>query len=418
MLWHVGARDQMFGSACLMDVNGDGLEDIIIGGRSAELKAIEGKSGKLLWEFTEVEDTTELRKLGYFNFYNPQVIPDQNRDGQADLLVANGGDVNAAPYDPDRPAGHLFILDSKNGELISKAPMPDGKETYLSAVVAKMHPDDKAYSVIFGTGGETVGGSLYRTTLKEVRKGNLKKAKLLATSSSEKGFIAPPVLADVNQDGTLDVVANAVEGKTYAFDGRTWEQLWVSEFENTEAYSSLAPGYFKEEGKLDIFSIYAKGVWPELNESKQYLLGGSDGVVQYTDSIGFVQTCSPIAADLDRDGLDEALLSVNIQVENIPFMDYYNILLLYDFQANTFLQLTEATPGLNLASTPWIGDLDGDGNFDIIYCSLTETRDVFAMNGMRINLIKTSDKIPQPVKWGAYMGQDYKGVWPSVDNNP
>ena len=99
-------------------------------------------------------------------------------------------------------------------------------------------------------------------------------------------------------------------------------------------------------------------------------------------------------------------------------MDYYNILLLYDFQANTFLQLTEATPGLNLASTPWIGDLDGDGNFDIIYCSLTETRDVFAMNGMRINLIKTSDKIPQAVKWGAYMGQDYKGVWPGADNNP
>ena len=90
-------------------------------------------------------------------------------------------------------------------------------------------------------------------------------------------------------------------------------------------------------------------------------------------------------------------------------MDYYNILLLYDFQANTFLQLTEATPGLNLASTPWIGDLDGDGNFDIIYCSLTETRDVFAMNGMRINLIKTSDKDPSTGQMGSLYGAGLQG---------
>ena len=412
MLWHVGARDQIFGSACIIEANGDGRKDVIIGGRSAELKAIEGHSGKVIWEFTPVSDTAELRKLGLFNFYNPQIIPDQNGDGFEDILVANGGDVNAAPYDPNRPTGHLFIVDSQNGKLLSKAAMPDGKETYMSAVVAKLNPRDKDYSVVFGTGGETVGGSLYLTTLKAIRKGNLKKATCLASSTEEKGFIAPPVLGDINADGTLDIIANAVEGKTYAFDGHTQEKLWVTEFENTEAYSSLAPGYFKEVGKLDLFSIYAKGVWPELNESKQYLLDGLNGEILYNDSIGFVQTCSPIAADLDKDGLDEALLSVNIQVENIPFMDYYNILLLYDFQANTFLQLTEATPGLNLASTPWIGDLDNDGNFDIVYCSLTETRDVFAMNGMRINLIKTSDKIPSPVKWGAYMGQSYQGIFP------
>ncbi|MEM9327063.1 MAG: PQQ-binding-like beta-propeller repeat protein [Bacteroidota bacterium] len=410
MLWHVSARDQIFGSACLLDITGDGTEDVVIGGRSAELKAIDGRSGELIWEFTGESDTTVLRDLGYFNFYNAQIIPDQDGDRQADLLVANGGDVNAAPGDPNRPVGHLFMISGQSGALIAKAAMPDGKETYMSAVVVKLNPKDKDHTVIFGTGGETVGGSLYRTSLKSIRRGNLQKAERLATSTEEKGFIAPPVLLDLNDDGTLDIVANAVEGTTYAFNGRSGDCLWVKGFDNTEAYSSLAPGYFRSPDRLDLFTIYAKGVWPELNDSKQYLLNGDDGSVLYTDSIGFVQTCSPVAADLDRDGLDEILLSVNVKVETPPFVDYYNILALFDFQSNQFVQVTEATPGLNLASTPWIGDLDGDGSFDIIYCSLSETKDMYAMKGMRINLIKTSDEIPKPVQWGAYMGSNYRGV--------
>ncbi|MEM6631888.1 MAG: PQQ-binding-like beta-propeller repeat protein, partial [Bacteroidota bacterium] len=162
LLWKVAARDQIFGSASLLDIDQDGVEDVIIGGRSAELKAINGKSGKLLWEFTSISDTSELRALGYFNFYNPQIIPDQNGDGFSDILVANGGDVNAAPYDPDRPTGHLFVLDSRSGKLLAKASMPDGKETYFSVVVFPSHPDSKELSVVFGTGGETVGGGLYR----------------------------------------------------------------------------------------------------------------------------------------------------------------------------------------------------------------------------------------------------------------
>ncbi|NND33033.1 MAG: hypothetical protein HKN76_10615, partial [Saprospiraceae bacterium] len=51
LLWHVAARDQLFGSAALLDLNGDAIEDVVIGGRSAELKAISGSTGELLWEF-------------------------------------------------------------------------------------------------------------------------------------------------------------------------------------------------------------------------------------------------------------------------------------------------------------------------------------------------------------------------------
>ena len=51
ILWKRAAKDQIFGSASLLDINQDGVEDIVIGGRSATLQAIEGRSGALLWDF-------------------------------------------------------------------------------------------------------------------------------------------------------------------------------------------------------------------------------------------------------------------------------------------------------------------------------------------------------------------------------
>ncbi|MEJ7681048.1 MAG: hypothetical protein WKG06_24985 [Segetibacter sp.] len=47
LLWKQEAPDQVFGSATLYDVTGDKIKDVFIGGRSPQLKAIDGKSGTL-----------------------------------------------------------------------------------------------------------------------------------------------------------------------------------------------------------------------------------------------------------------------------------------------------------------------------------------------------------------------------------
>ncbi len=410
MLWYVGARDQIFGSAAIYDIDEDGTQDVIISGRSAELKAISGVSGKLIWEFTEISEPEKLRELGFYNFYNPQIIDDQNGDGKRDILIANGGDVTKKPEEKDRPTGQLFILDGQNGAIISRAMMPDGKEIYCSTVITKLSSDDQDYSVIFGTGGETVGGNMYVSTLKGVREENLSKAVPIATSP-EKGFIAPPLLIDVTKDGTLDVLINAVDGRMIAVDGKTKETLWQSLTPSSEAYGSIAAGNFFETDKLDFFSVYASGIWPNLTNSKQRLIDGETGDAIFTGTMGSVQTSTPIIADITQDGFDDALLSVNIKVETFPLDDYFNALVLYDFKNKSVHQFTRAQFGINLASTPWVGDLDGDGKFDIIYCNHSESRNVFAMNDLRVNLVKTDIEIKKPVKWGAYMGSDYDGVY-------
>lgn len=410
MLWKISAQDQIFGSATLHDITGDGISDVFICGRSAELKAINGATGKLIWAFWTEDSVGKPAESGWYNFYNPQFIPDQNEDGQMDVLVSNGGDVLVEPYDPNRPAGSLLILDAKNGKLISKAQMPDGRETYMSIIATEnMNGDD--YNVVFGTGGETIGGHLYVAQLSDIRSGDLSDAKELA-SSPDKGFIAPPVWADITKDGILDIIVSAVDGRVMAFNGRNWESIWKVSMPNTEIYSSLGVGYFTEDSVLDFFASVAQGVWPELEWNRQFMVDGAKGEIVFMDSLGFYQTSSPVAGDLNGDGRDEILMSVNYQVFNEYQMKIFkNMLVAIDFSRNAVIQVGTLADGSNISSTPWIGDMDNNGKLDIVYCHGTNDRQTYTFDGIQVNRISTDVKLTSPIRWGSYMGSQYNGVF-------
>ena len=124
ILWHVGAKDQIFGSAALKDLTGDGVDDIIINGRSAEFMAIDGKKGKVIWRFNK-----KTVKEKWYAFYNAQFVKDQNKDGIEDILISNGGNVWAKPHETkERPPGHLLVVSAMDGSLLAKASAPDKRE--------------------------------------------------------------------------------------------------------------------------------------------------------------------------------------------------------------------------------------------------------------------------------------------------
>ena len=108
----------------------------------------------------------------------------------------------------------------------------------MSVVVAKLSKEDFDYTVVFGTGGETIGGHLYPNVFKRCYEAGHWRSKI-AGFKRDKGFIAPPVLCDINLDGCLDILANAVEGNTIAIDGRSDSIIWKNGIKNAEAYGSL-----------------------------------------------------------------------------------------------------------------------------------------------------------------------------------
>lgn len=408
LLWHVPAIDQVFGSPIFQDIDKDNHPDVLISGRSSELIMINGYTGKVLWRFNAKDKI--YKKKRYFNFYNPQWIPDEDGDGLQDLLVSNGGDVQVAAYDPNRSPGYLLIMSSKTGEILSSATMPDQKEIYMSITISPSL-NKKDFDIIYGTGGETLGGHLYKCNLSDVRKGNLSKSILL-DSTKDRGYIGPAARVDINQDGITDVIVNSVDGRMIAIDGKSYTKLWETKRPGTETYSSIAVGYFTHDDTPDLFASYAQGSWPKLDWGTQFMVDGKNGDILFVDSLGFYQNSTGIVVDWDGDGKDEVLLSVNFQEIKNGFQKFfYNMLALIDFKTKEVLQIGDTYDGNNISSTPWAGDLDHDGLLDIIYVHGTNLRHTYTFDGMAIHRIATQIPIQKKIKWGAYQGSEYTGIY-------
>lgn len=408
LLWHVSARDQIFGTATLADITGDGIDDVFICGRSAELMAINGATGEVIWRFLAGKNLNEIRALKWYNFYTPQLIEDLSGDGIGDLLVANGGDVLAEPFDTNRPPGYLLVIDAATSGVLHKAEMPDGKEIYMSAIADDIDGDG-ILDIIYGTGGETTGGHLYRTDLPSLRKNQLDKSVVLATGPA-KGFIAPPALADLDKDGVRDIICNSVDGRVMAFDGRDNSPLWGGNIPGCEGYASLAIADINSDSYPDVFTDFAQGVWPDLKAVRPLLISGKDGQVIFVDSIGFYQMSSPVIADLNGDTHPEGILSVNFFLPNAAGeKTIHNSLLAYDFKNRGKFALAPPQVGSNVGSTPWVGDMDNNGLMDIIYVQMTTPDHVYTYDGIRVIRLESKMKSDK-VFWGGYMGTKGTGV--------
>lgn len=416
MLWKQDAPDQVFGSATLYDITGDHVKDVFIGGRSPQFKAIDGKTGALLWEYKyERYKNDPIMRYARYNFNNSVLVPDQNNDGLEDLLTINGGNALANPYSKvDRFPGVLMLLDSKTGNVIAADTMPDGKESYMTPLCFTQ-PGSKELFIVFGTGGETIDGNLYISTVAQLLSKKLSQAKVIANEKGH-GFIAPATLADITGDGYLDIIAISHGSKAIAIDGKDHHILWSKTFPGTECSNSFAAGYFTDDNIPDFFTFVSKGQWPNSTGSVQIMLNGKDGHVEYTDSMGCTGFSSPVVYDLNNDGRDEAIISINnfdcslgYASKSPPVME--NKLISIDFAKRSVNTIEQAQGFKNIFSTPWIGDLDSDGYLDIVDCQYYHYGDLISFLGMRIKRIDTAVKIKKPVLWGSFLGTNGDGIF-------
>lgn len=416
LLWKQQSTDQMYGTAALYDVTDDNIKDVFIGGRSPQLKALDGKNGNLLWEYNFAQyGKDSILKYARFNFNNSIIVPDQNKDGKDDLLTINGGNSYAQPYSRvGRYPGVLMLLDSKTGKVIAADTMPDGRESYTPPLCFTA-PGGKEMFIVFGTGGETIEGNLYITTMSQFVSGQLAKAKVIASDTGH-GFIAPATLADITADGHLDIIAISHGSKAVAIDGRDYRQIWSNNFTGTECSNSFAAGYFTNDEVPDFFTFISKGQWPNSTGSVQVMINGKSGQVEYRDSIGCTGFSSPVVYDLNGDGRDEALISINDFDCSLGYASksprlMQNKLISVDFTRRQTAVIEEAQGFKNIFSTPWIGDLDNDGYLDIIHCQYFHHSDLLSFLGMRVKRIDTPVKISKKVRWGSYLGAEGNGIF-------
>jgi outer membrane protein assembly factor BamB len=414
ILWKAEGEDQVYGSATFYDVTGDGIKDVFIGGRSPHFKALNGKSGEIIWEYRYRYEGDSILKHARFNFNNSVLVPDQNKDGFSDLLTVNGGNAAAGPYSREnRFPGVLILFDSKNGNILAADTMPDGGESYMSPLC--FAEKNGNLRIIFGTGGETISGNLYMTSLSDLMENTLSNAAVIATEKGH-GFIAPPVLADITHDGMLDILAISHGSTVFAIDGETGKVIWKQKVPDTESSNSFAVGHFTDDDVPDVFTFVSKGQWPNSTGSLQVMLDGRSGQIAYLDSIGCTGFSSPVVYDLNGDGIDEAIISINEYDCALGFTGQSpqameNKLISIDFRNHSVQTIDQQTRFKNIFSTPWIGDLDDDGYLDLVHCQYFHHSDLLSFLGMRIKRIAMPIRIKNRVAWGAYMGTDGDGVF-------
>ncbi|WP_339810887.1 PQQ-binding-like beta-propeller repeat protein [uncultured Imperialibacter sp.] len=417
LLWRQETTDQVFGSATLYDVNGDQVPDVFIGGRSPHLRALDGKTGEVIWAYNhELYHQDSILQYARFNFYNSVLVPDQNGDGLKDLLIVNGGNSKVEPFSTsNRFPGVLMLMDTKTGEILAADTMPDGKESYMSPI-AFQQPGSNDVIILFGTGGETISGSLYATTLADLKGRQLAKAKVLGTEN-DHGFIAPPSVADITGDGLYDIIAISHASSIFAIDGKTEKPIWTKKIEDSESSNSFAVGYFTDDDVPDFFTFVSRGAWPENTGSVQVMLDGKTGEIAYMAEMGCTGFSSPVVYDLNDDGIDEAIISINEfdcaeGFVNKKSSEILTKLVAINFTDKSVIPIDQLNGFKNIFSTPYIGDMDNDGYLDIVHCQyFNPTSDLMVFLGMKVKRISTGIEMGNPVRWGAYMGSNGDGVF-------
>ena len=75
--------------------------------------AVNGKNGKLLWEFSDKMLQTDLMSV-----YVAQVLNDVNGDHIPDILAVHGGDEISDPAQEEKMFGRIIIFSGKNGKIL------------------------------------------------------------------------------------------------------------------------------------------------------------------------------------------------------------------------------------------------------------------------------------------------------------
>jgi hypothetical protein len=405
VIWNVPVPDEIFTSAVFNDINNDLIPDVFIGGRNAQFYAIDGTSGAIIWEAFPQNIGLNPSDSGWYNFYSGQLIDDQNGDNIKDLLVANGGDHKAAPWD-SRPTGHLMILDGYNGNVIAKAPCADSSETYCSPLIVDQGTSSSP-RIVYGTGGEHQGGHMYVTTLSDLMNNDITMSISIA-SDSVTGFIAPPSVADLNQDNYKDIVVQSFGGVISATDGLSLQSLWSKPIIGCESSSAPIIGnFYGGDMNPDVFAVVYRGQTPSYFEYYQLMIDGVSGEVKWIDSIGDMHFSSANAFDANGDGRDEVLISLN---NHVGYFEHEMFLI--DFQNDSVSSIISPTSGVNLASTPLVEDIDNDGLIEIVYTYKADSTNPGAWNGFYVNSFSTNFSIPNAgIAWGSYMGTNHNGFY-------
>lgn len=283
------------------DVNGDGLDDVFIGG------AI-GQSGSLYIQIPGskfIKATVQPWEKEKSSEDVKALMADFNGDGSKDLYVVSGGNEyeDQSPEYRDR----IYVNDGEGNFSLAEHALPVSMNSSKNAVAAADIDSDGDLDVFVG--GSCVPGSFPEASRSYLLRNDSKGSQLLFTDVtgrwSEKlmqpGILHAVVFSDLDKDGKHDLLLAGEWMRLKAFrnNGNAFEE--VSEryaFHDEGMWSSLLVDDINGDGHPDI------------------LAGNAGNNMQFKATRE--EPVSLLVTDLDNNGSNEVLFNYYIQGKNYP----------------------------------------------------------------------------------------------------
>jgi enediyne biosynthesis protein E4 len=238
--------------SCKGDVNGDGLEDLYVGGAKDQAGALllQSSNGSFLASnisLFEMDKNSEDTDCEMF---------DADGDGDLDLYVASGG--NELPSSSSSLADRLYLNDGRGNFIKSPQILPAGRYETTGCVRAADYDNDGVVELFVGIRlrpflyGVPVNGYL----LENDGRGNLTNVSArMAPGLQEVGMIRDMQWTDVDGDGDLDMIlaGDWMPLKIFINQGGTFtESKDAFGSVNTAGWwNCIATGDFDGDGDID-----------------------------------------------------------------------------------------------------------------------------------------------------------------------
>jgi hypothetical protein len=355
----------------------------------------------VLWRLTG--DSVAKTPFPY-NFFSPAAIADANNDSVTDFIAVYGGNDTRMPNE-QREQSYLAVVSGRDGSVIRVHPSPDGNEMYASPVVYQ-RPDSSQW-LLFGTGGETQGGTMYRAPVAELLAGSFAERTERLLEPGSKGVIAPPTLVELTGDTELDIVISTFDGRLAVVDGASGKRIWSQPAANEEAYHSAAVVRIAPNERLGLFVSRGIGIFPKYVGTVHRLYDAADGRVLYEYRDPNYPAGAPLAVDLDGDGIDEPLFFST----RFPTAQGSRIHVLYIPSRALRTHDVET----NYWTTPIVADVLGRGSLELIGLSwrVGENRETAAWRDLQWQLTRRhlTSQVPAQRSWAGYMGTSSDGQY-------